>query len=185
MTARKPAEAAQAQAMLRHWLKDVPNDRLAHLVKDATRGLQRGLQRRLAEHAVSFGHWSFLRILWDTDGLTQRELSERAGVMEPTTFSALAAMEKLGYISRVPAPEGGRKVFIHLTETGKALKEVLVPMAEAVNEIAVSGVREADIAATRRTLLAMVANLAEDEIAAAKDDKRLPSTRAVARRLVD
>ena len=58
----------------------------------------RALQMRLAEHRVSFGHWSFLRILWEGDGLTQRELSERAGVMEPTTFSALKAMERLGYI---------------------------------------------------------------------------------------
>jgi len=168
----KPADAGPAQAMLRHWLKDVPNDRLAHLIKDATRGFQRGLQRRLSEHAVSFGHWSFLRILWDTDGLTQRELSERAGVMEPTTFTALAAMDKLGYIRRVPAPEGGRKVFIHLTPAGQALKDVLVPMAVEMNEIAVRGLREADIAATRRTLLAMVANLAEDEIAAAKEEGR-------------
>jgi DNA-binding MarR family transcriptional regulator len=177
----KPAEAASAQAILRHWLKDVPNDRLAHLVKDAMRGLTRGLQRRLAEHSVSFGHWSFLRILWDTDGLTQRELSERAGLMEPTTFSALAAMERLGYVHRVPAPEGGRKVFIHLTPAGQALKELLVPLAEEVNEIAVRGVREADIAATRRTLLAMIRNLAEDEIEAAKADRRIPSTRAVSR----
>jgi DNA-binding MarR family transcriptional regulator len=80
-------------------------------------------------------------------------------------------MEKLGYIRRVPAPEGGRKVFIHLTPAGQALKDVLVPMALEMNEIAVRGLREADIAATRRTLLAMVANLAEDEIEAAKEDR--------------
>ena len=51
----------------------------------------RALQRRLAEHGVSFGHWTFLRILWERDGLTQRELSDEAGVMEPTTFAALKA----------------------------------------------------------------------------------------------
>ena len=76
------------QVILRHWREAVPDDRLAHLVKDATRALVRALQMRLGEHAVSFGHWTFLRILWESDGLTQRELSEQAGVMEPTTFSA-------------------------------------------------------------------------------------------------
>lgn len=175
------ADAAAAQAVLRHWMEDVQDDRLAHLVKDAMRGLTRGLQRRLNEYSVSFGHWSFLRILWDTDGLTQRELSERAGVMEPTTFSALAAMEKLGYIRRVPAAEGGRKVHIHLTPAGWALKEKLVPMAVEVNEVAVRSVSEADVAATRRTLLTMVRNLAEDEIEAARDDRRILSTREVSR----
>ncbi len=176
-------DAATAQAVLRHWLEDVPDDRLAHLVKDAMRGLTRGLQRRLNEYSVSFGHWSFLRILWDTDGLTQRELSERAGVMEPTTFSALAAMEKLGYVRRVAAAEGGRKVHIYLTSAGRALKDKLVPMAVEVNKIAVGSVSEADIAVTRRTLLAIIRNLAEDEIEAARDDRRILSTREVSRRI--
>ena len=39
----------------------------------------RALQARLAAHGVSFGHWTFLRILWERDGLTQRELSAEAG----------------------------------------------------------------------------------------------------------
>ena len=82
----------EAEVILRHWREAVPDDRFAHLVKDAGRGLTRALQMRLTEHSVSFGHWTFLRILWVEDGLTQRELSERAGLMEPTTFSALKAM---------------------------------------------------------------------------------------------
>ena len=69
--------APDTETILRHWREAVPDDRLAHLVKDATRALVRALQSRLAEHAVSFGHWTFLRILWDCDGLTQRKLSGR------------------------------------------------------------------------------------------------------------
>ena len=63
---------SSTQVILRHWREAVPNDRLAHLVKDATRALVRALQMRLGEHGVSFGHWTFLRILWESDGLTQR-----------------------------------------------------------------------------------------------------------------
>jgi hypothetical protein len=53
-----------------------------------------------------------------------------------------------------------------------------VPLAEDVNNIAVCGVRAADIAATRAVLLAIIENLAGDEHT---QDKRLPSTRALAR----
>src|SRR5262245_32901737 len=88
------------QSILRHWREAVPHGCLAHLCTHAPGALVRALQMRLAAHAVSFGHWTFLRILWETDGLTQRELSEQAGVMEPTTFSALKAMERLGYVMR-------------------------------------------------------------------------------------
>jgi hypothetical protein len=115
MSRAKRPSGNDTQAILRHWREAVPNDRLAHLVKDATRALLRALQMRLAAHSVSLGHWTFLRILWEKDGLTQKELSERAGVMEPTTFSALKAMERFGTITRRRLPGNRKKVFIHLT----------------------------------------------------------------------
>ena len=82
------------------WHDAVPDDRLAHLIREATRLLVRSLQARLQQHDVSFGHWAFLRILWEQDGLSQRQLSEAAGVMEPTTHAALHAMEQRGYVER-------------------------------------------------------------------------------------
>ena len=164
--------------ILRHWREAVPDDRLAHLVKDATRALVRALQMRLAAHKVSFGHWTFLRILWEGDGLTQRELSEEAGVMEPTTFTALKAMERLGYIARRQVGGDRKKVYVFLTPRGRALKRELVPLAEEVNAVAARGVRKADIAVTRAVLLAIIENLARDDAA---QDKRMPSTRALAR----
>ena len=151
--------------ILRHWREAVPNDRLAHLVKDATRGLTRALQARLASQSVSFGHWVYLRILWEADGVTQRQLSAQAGLMEPTTYSALTAMEKLGYVERRKLPHSRKNVYVFLTPRGRALKAKLVPMAEEVNEVAIRGVPPEDVAATRRTLLTMIENLARDEAA--------------------
>jgi MarR family transcriptional regulator, organic hydroperoxide resistance regulator len=167
--------------ILRHWREAVPNDRLAHLVKDAARGLARALQMRLTEHAVAYGHWAFLRILWETEGLTQRQLSGEAGVMEPTTFSALNAMERLGYVVRRPNPKSRKEVLVFLTPKGRALKHKLVPLAEEVNAVALRGVGPADIAATRRTLLALIANLAADELGSPATRRRMPSTRELSR----
>jgi MarR family transcriptional regulator, organic hydroperoxide resistance regulator len=174
---------AGTRAILRHWREAVPNDRLAHLVKDATRGLLRALQMRLARHGVAFGHWTFLRILWEADGLTQRALSVEAGLMEPTTSAALAAMEKLGYVRRERMPGNRKNVHVYLTPAGKALRRKLVPLAEGVNAVAVRGASVADVAATRRTLLVMIENLARDELKADKKRRRMPSTRELARRV--
>ena len=173
MATRPTRRAADegTEAILRHWREAVPNDRLAHLVKDATRGLLRAMQMRLTKYGVSFGHWAFLRILWERDGLTQRELSVEAGLMEPTTYSALTAMEKLGYITRRRMRDNRKNVYVFLT-----------PLAEEVNERAVRGVSAADIAITRKTLLVMIENLARDELQAGKK-RRMPSTRELARRI--
>lgn len=181
MAKRQRPSDKTASAVLRHWREAVPDDRLAHLVKDCWRGLTRAFQTRLAEHSVLFGHWVFLRILWERDGLTQSELSEEAGLMLPTTFSALATMERLGYVRRVRRPGDRKKVYFHLTETGWSLRETLVPLAEEVNAIAVKNVPEADLAATRRTFLTMIQNLVADEIALAQGNRRMPSTRDLAK----
>ncbi len=155
--------SGEAQTMLRHWREAVPNDRLAHLVRDASRAFLRALQVRLAEHDVPFGHWAFLRILWAQDGLTQKQLSDEAGVMEPTTFTAVKAMEADGWIERRQM-EGNRKnMHVFLTPFGRELETKLVPLAQKTNQIGIAGISTNDLATTRKTLLTIIANLAADE----------------------
>jgi DNA-binding MarR family transcriptional regulator len=185
---RKPSKSKAAagvndtQTILRHWREAVPNDRLAHLVKDATRALLRALQMRLTEHAISLGHWTFLRVLWERDGITQRDLSQQVGVMEPTTFAAVKVMEQLGYVTRRRLADNKKNLYVFLTPAGRKLKNVLVPMAEDVNQVAARSISVADLTTTRRTLFAILENLAADEAAHAR---RVPSTREVSQRVAE
>jgi DNA-binding MarR family transcriptional regulator len=170
----------QTEVILRHWREAVPNDRLAHLIKDATRALLRALQMRLTEHSVTLGQWTFLRVLWEKNGITQRELSEQAGVMEPTTFTALKAMEKLGYVIRRKKTDNKKMVYVFLTPRGRLLKSKLVPLAEEVNRIAVENVNPHDITTMRRVLFTMIENLSRDE-RQTSNKLRMPSTRELSR----
>jgi DNA-binding MarR family transcriptional regulator len=77
---------------------------------------------------------------------------------------------------RVRRPENKRKVYIHLTPKGRLLKSKLVPLAEEVNSIGVRSIKGTDIAAARLTLLAMLENLARDEIESAYSSRRIPVT---------
>ena len=160
------------QNLVHHWREAVPNDRMAHLIRDTERAFRRALQMRLAVHSVPFGHWSFLRILWEADGLTQKDLSARAGVMEPTTFTAMKAMEALGYITRKQLPTNKKNMYVYLTNEGRALKEKLVPMAEDANHVSVQGVSPKDVKTARKVLLAMIENLARDELIRSGSVKR-------------
>jgi DNA-binding MarR family transcriptional regulator len=158
---------AEMPALLR---EAEPNERMAHLIKLASRGLSRGLQARLRKHAILYGHWTLLRILWRVDGMTQRQLSEQAGVTEPTAFGALQAMEKLGYITRQKMPDNGKQIRIFLTPKGSALKSLIVPAAEECNRIALTGISADNLAVTRRTLLTIIENMVADELASAGKD---------------
>lgn len=153
------AQAAIAEAAKG---KDVEFDSetsVGYLLRDTYRAFTKVLKTRIAAHGVTIGQWYFLRVLWDEDGLTQRELSQRVGMMEPTTVTALNGMEKRGYVKRVRNTDDKRKVNIYLTDRGRALRNTLLPHAIDVNIRAVAVVALADVEALRRTLNAMKSNL--------------------------
>jgi MarR family transcriptional regulator, organic hydroperoxide resistance regulator len=130
-----------------------------YLVRDAHRAFQKLLERRIAPYGVTRGQWYFLRVLWNADGLSQRELSVRVGMMEPTTVIALRSMEKSGLIRRVRGDDDRRKVRVFLTAKAKRLRGELLAVARGVNHDAERGVAARDLAAFRRAVARMTANL--------------------------
>jgi DNA-binding MarR family transcriptional regulator len=122
-------------------------DSLGYQVRDLNRLMQRALAQRIAPHGVTSGAWYFLRVLWEADGLTQRELADRTATQEPTAVIALRGMEEAGWITRARSAEDKRKVHVHLTPAGRALRETLLPEARAVIAQATAGMSEAERAA--------------------------------------
>jgi DNA-binding MarR family transcriptional regulator len=148
----EPAEAAEGD----NGLSDTA---IGYLVRDVHRSLARSLQSRIASHGVSMGQWFFLRALWDEDGLTQRELSQRVGMMEPTTVTALNGMERRGLVERVRNAHDRRKVNIYLTPKGRALRDVLLPCSIEASREATHGISRLELATTMDVLRRMVGNL--------------------------
>lgn len=130
-----------------------------YLVRDAHRAFQRLLERRIAPHGVTRGQWYFLRVLWSEDGLSQRELSARVGMMEPTTVIALRSMEKAGLIRRVRSTDDRRVTHVRLTPKAKRMRDGLLKLARDINTQADEGISRDDIAVFRRVILQMTKNL--------------------------
>lgn len=156
-----------------------PHERIAHLTRLAARGFNRSLARRLADHGVSFGQWVFLRILWREEGLTQRELSERANLTEPTVHTALSKLEQQGIVTRQIKAGNRRKQHVFLTETGRALQTDLEPLAIEANENALQGLSQKDRQHLHQMLNLILENLAADEAKAAASGIRIPPTRGM------
>jgi DNA-binding MarR family transcriptional regulator len=160
------------------FLPDYSHERIAHLTRLAARRFSRSLLIRLAQHDITFGHWVFLRILWDEDGLSQRRLSELANLTEPTTHTALAKLEQLGYLERRNLDGNRRRQHAFLTPAGRALRETLEPMAIEVNDISLQGISEAEREGLRRMLTQIIGNLEEDETRLGAKGRKMPPTRA-------
>ena len=132
---------------------------LGYLVRDANRAFQRLLERRIAPHGVTRGQWYFLRVLWEEDGLSQRELSARVGMMEPTTVIALRGMEKAGLIRRVRSADDRRIAEVRLTPKAKKMRGPLLRISRGVNEQGADGIDAGELAEFRRVIARMTGNL--------------------------
>lgn len=140
-----------------------PGQSMAYLLRDCYRSLAKALEVRISRHGVKMGQWFFLRELWEQDGLTQRELSDRVGIMEPTTVVAIRSMVRDGFVTRERDSKDRRKLRIHLTDKGRCLKNKLLPFAFEVNAIASRDMSEAEIRQFRALMNRMKRNMVETE----------------------
>lgn len=136
-----------------------PFESAGHLVRDAHRMFQQVLERRIAPFGVTRGQWYFLRALWVEDGLSQRELSDRVGMMEPTTVIALQSMEKAGLVRRERSARDKRKAHVWLTPKAQKLKHALLPVARLITMQSRDGVGKREFARFRDTIKRMTENL--------------------------
>jgi MarR family transcriptional regulator, organic hydroperoxide resistance regulator len=129
------------------------------LVRDANRAFQRLLEKRISGYGLKRGQWYFLRVLWGQDGLSQRELSDRVGTMEPTTVIALRSMERSGLIRRVRSADDRRKAQVWLTPKAKRLRDELLSVARGITDASEESMSENDLTVFRRVIARMTANL--------------------------
>lgn len=140
------------------------HESIGFIVREVWRSFARSLQPRIAREGVSIGMWFVLRMLWDEDGMTQRELGERVGINGPTMVAALNSMERAGLVRRVQNEDDLRKINVYLTERGRRLKTKLWPMAAEILELALSKLTRRQIQALRTMLLHIARNLERDQL---------------------
>jgi MarR family transcriptional regulator, organic hydroperoxide resistance regulator len=136
-----------------------PLESAGYLVRDAHRAFQKLLEKRIAAYGISRGQWYFLRVLWIEDGLSQRELSSRVGMMEPTTVIALRSMEKAGLIRRARMSDDKRVAKVWLTAKAKRMRDQMLLIARGINDDACQGVTREEFDAFRRAVTRMTENL--------------------------
>ncbi|MFL2781836.1 MAG: MarR family winged helix-turn-helix transcriptional regulator [Rhodospirillales bacterium] len=112
-----------------------PNNSAGLLIRDTMMHLQVLVRAKIKDDDLSTAQYFLLRILWETEGLSQRELSDRVCTTEPTTQSAILRMEKQGLVKRSRNEEDKRAYRVYLTKKGRNLRQKLVPSMNEINKI--------------------------------------------------
>ncbi|MDX3905772.1 MAG: MarR family transcriptional regulator [Pigmentiphaga sp.] len=140
--------------------QDYPIDRSIGFQLGRTfRRLRPIMEQQINSAGISYGMWFFLRALWERDGVSQREIAEMVGLTQPTAWAALRKLEAQKMVTLRPDEEDKRRVLVFLTERGKGLEEVLLPRVEHINEVALQGISNAELATFQRVLRKIEANI--------------------------
>lgn len=105
----------------------------------AVRGLRARLDRVLQNHGLRLGQYQVLRVLWDHDGLTPRELADRLDVEMPTVTRTVQRMVRDGLVRREAHGTDARSIRIRLTPLGTDKKAEVARLFSDEAERALTG----------------------------------------------
>lgn len=108
---------------------DLPTDPGILIVKLA-HVLSNELDSKLRTYGVTISQWILLRHVWVQEGRSQVELQELLGLEAATVTGLLQRMTNQGWVYRRPDPANKRVQRVYLTERGRALELVTVPLVE-------------------------------------------------------
>lgn len=126
----------------------------------------RVFEKLLAEHGISEFNGAqgrILFVLWEQDGITISELSEKTGLAKTTLTAMLDRLEKMGHIQRTSDPADRRALKIVLTPEARGLKSQYDAVSAEMNEIFYGGFSDEEILAFETYLGKVLENLLKEE----------------------
>jgi DNA-binding MarR family transcriptional regulator len=96
-------------------------DFLPHLIARLAYQLNSDLIEKLRRERINITRWRILAVLSMGDGITIKEIIDRAMVQQSALSRALMRMEKENTVRRVLRRDDARCVEVYLTEKGRAL----------------------------------------------------------------
>ena len=108
-------------------------DCLIFLLAKANQHLQQQVKRRLAPYGITSAQYAVLRVLWEQDGVTGGEISDRTRIDCATLTGVIDRLETAGLAERIAHPSDRRANRIKLTRAGKALKTPIGHEIRALN----------------------------------------------------
>ena len=104
-----------------------------------------------------------LHVLWENDGISNRELSKKSGLAMSSLTTMLERMEEKNLLIRKFCPTDKRKILIFLTDYAKSLKSEYDEISDKMNEISFEGISNEERLAFEATLEKVLYNFERAE----------------------
>ena len=104
-----------------------------------------------------------LDVLWQEDGISLREISNRTSLASSTLTSMIDRMECQGLLRRAPSPVDRRVTLIYLTDEARRLREKYEDVSAGMSEIYFRGFSDTEIEKFEKALQRILENLKEED----------------------
>lgn len=108
---------------------------------------------------ITIDQWAVIKILYNADPMTQKELSEVSSKDQPTLTRIIDLLIKKNLVRRIEHPTDRRCLLLQLTTEGKAKVEQLSPAVASIRMKAWENLSEEDFAHFTRILNTIHQNL--------------------------
>ena len=128
----------------------------------ASRLITRSYQPYLNVLGITYPQYLVLLVLWEHDGLTVNEISNKLILNTNTTTPLLKRLEVLGIITRKRSGDDERKVLITLTDKGRSMELVAAGIPQKLGaDLLPQGMNEKDLTDLRERLHAIIDSLSD------------------------
>lgn len=126
-------------------MKYIVDESLGFAINRTNQKLSNFLTRKFKPYDITPEQWGVLNCLWEKEGIAQKEISKITIKDQTTLTRILDKLERKGFIKRQTTPNDRRVFLIYLTDSGRSLEEVLVPIAYEALDEALQGLSNEEI----------------------------------------
>lgn len=113
--------------------------------------------RLCEQHGITRREWRLLGLLAQAEGIGPSALALRALLDRARTSRALGSLQQKGLLRRVPVPGNRREAQLHLSDSGRALHQRLLPQVAAINAELLAVLTDAELAVLDQALQRLTA----------------------------
>lgn len=132
-----------------------------YLLNRAGRRVADAFTRELAGYAITLPMWRVMASLRSEGPQRLGDLSELTAIEASTLSRLLGQMQQKALVRRSRSSGDARAITVSLTRRAAALTDRLVPLALRYEQVALSGMSDAEVAILKRLLVQMHRNLGD------------------------
>lgn len=131
------------------------------MIRDMDLMITQYVKRRLAPYQLAPEQNLIMLTLWDTEGMTPNELSERLNKDKAGITRMIDSLVHKGFVRRDTDRKDARSFRLFLTEAGRELGQRVIPVVDDISSVLLSGITEEETAALAGIFAKIGRNLIE------------------------